>query len=246
MIARLKSQLLDWYLQLEPPGFLRLLSLPLGHQNMQDWAARDSIRMLSLATAFVANNVLSGDYLEFGIFKGATFMRAWHAAQRSRLSAMRFHAFDSFEGLPDTVGRDQGPEFRKGQFASPRSTFESRLRAHRVDMTRVTITEGWFDRTLTPERRQEIGLSKAAIVWIDADLYKSTVPILRFLTDVVQDGTVICFDDWHFFKSRQDHGEQLATAEWLSANPDISLVPYRPFHWGGMSFIVHRRERPTA
>jgi hypothetical protein len=39
---------------------------------------------------------------------------------------------------------------------------------------------------------------------------------------------------------RPDRGEQRACAEWLAANPDISLVPYRDFHWAGRSFLVNR------
>src|SRR5687768_4046277 len=44
---------------------------------------------------------VSGDYLEFGVFKGASLLYAQQRADELKLGAMRFIGFDSFEGLPD-------------------------------------------------------------------------------------------------------------------------------------------------
>ena len=51
------------------------------------------------------------------------------------------------------------------------------------------------------------------------------------------------FDDWFCFHGRPDKGEQRACREWLDANPQISLVPYRDFHWAGRSFLVNLDRR---
>lgn len=242
MISRLSNRFFDWYHGVQPPRSLRLLSLPLGHQIQADWSVHDNARMLSIAAAYVANNEVEGDYLEFGVFRGAAFTEAWHAARRNGLS-MRLHAFDSFEGLPDVTGKDAGGEFSKGQYAAGRDEFERNLRSRGVDMDRVTITPGWFDASLTATRASELRINKAAIVWIDGDLYASTVPVLKFITNLVQQGTILCFDDWYCFKGRRDRGEQLACSEWLAANPRITLTPYRSFHWAGQSFIVQIDEK---
>ncbi|HEY6555020.1 MAG TPA: hypothetical protein VI669_16815, partial [Vicinamibacteria bacterium] len=41
-----------------------------------------------------------GDYYEFGVFRGYTFLCAQQACDRLGLSEMRFWGFDSFQGLP--------------------------------------------------------------------------------------------------------------------------------------------------
>jgi len=240
-IRALRDRFSDWYSLRQPPRLLRLLSIPIAQQIQSDPWTYESARMIATACAFVGFNGVEGDYLEFGVFVGRTFVHAWRAGRHR--PGMRFHAFDSFAGLPDPEGGDRGGNFHKGDFLSSRSMFERNLARHRVDRSRVTITEGFFDQTLTPERRQEIGLTRAALVWIDCDLHASTVPALHFVTDLLQDGSIICFDDWHCFKGDPNRGEQLACQEWLAANPRITLSPYRSFHWGGQSFIVRKPPR---
>ena len=39
---------------------------------------------------------------------------------------------------------------------------------------------------------------------VDCDLYQSTVPVLAFLADLLQDGTVVLFDDWYCFREADD------------------------------------------
>ena len=52
----------------------------------------------------VSESQTAGDYLEFGVFRGTSFINACRLARRYRLDKMRFFAFDSFEGLPDSEG----------------------------------------------------------------------------------------------------------------------------------------------
>lgn len=205
---------------------------------------REQRGMLAKAFGVVTWGNVEGDYLEFGVFRGENFLTAWDIARRHGQNTMRFHAFDSFDGLPDPKlsSVDSGGEFVKGQFSSDRSVFEQNLRRAKVDTTRVTITEGFYDTSLRDTKPQELGLSSAAIVWVDCDLYSSTVDVLDFITDLLRDGSVLIFDDWYCFHSRPDRGEQRACAEWLERNPSITLVPYRDFHWGGQSFVVNRDE----
>lgn len=199
--------------------------------------------MIERAVSFVRFSDVAGDYLEFGVFKGASLVNAWEVASRYGQNEMRFHVFDSFSGLPDPSlsDVDQDGEFAKGEFSYDRADFERNLRRAAVDFSRLTITEGFYDVTLQ-RPPSELGIKTAAIVWIDCDLYSSTVSVLDFVTNLLVDGSVLIFDDWHCFHSRPDRGEQRACAEWLERNPDIRLRPYRDFHWAGSSFIVNRLE----
>lgn len=225
-----RERLLDRWARAIPPRYLRALALPIGrHIRTEDGFRFEAAKMLNEAFGFVWNEGIRGDYAEFGVFRGRTFIEAWYAIERYELRC-NLHAYDSFEGLPETTS--DGP-FAGGQFASPRTIFDSVTR--KIPADRLTVTEGWFDRSLASAERHPL-----AVVWVDCDLYESTVPVLDFLTEQLQDGSVLIFDDWFCFHGRPDRGEQLACSEWLAANPDIRLVAYRDFSFAGRSFIVNR------
>src|ERR1051325_10146445 len=54
--------------------------------------------------AHTAQNRIEGDYLEFGCYRGASLIMSYMLARKYRLSKMRFFAFDSFAGLPESEG----------------------------------------------------------------------------------------------------------------------------------------------
>ena len=240
-MSMIQDRVLEWFPRVVPWKLLAPLTLTVGRQLKTRWHFRyESARMLETAFGFAFNNRVPGDYLEFGVYEGRTFTDAWEAARRYGMSDMHFHAFDSFEGLPEPGPDDAGGAFSGGQFRCEREKFDATLRRRKVDLSRVSIHEGMFDRTLAePGSLQSFGIRKASVVWIDCDLYASTVPVLRALTDVLVDGTILVFDDWFCFNGRPDRGEQRACAEWLDDNPRVRLVEYQKFHWGGESFIVN-------
>lgn len=228
-----KERLFDRWSRAIPARYLRPATLPLArHIAAEDGYRFESARMLNVAFGYVFNEHIAGDYAEFGVFRGRTFLEAWYAIRRFELAA-RLHAYDSFEGLPTPTGVDGGGPFTAGEFAHPRSLFERTTSP--IPIERMTVTEGWFDQTLLQASTQPL-----AVAWIDCDLYESTVPVLEFLTSQLQDGSVLIFDDWFCFHGRPDKGEQRACAEWLGAHPEIRLVQYRDFHWAGRAFIVNR------
>ena len=110
-----------------------------------------------------------------------------------------------------------------------------------MDLAKVKIVPGWFKDTLNAETRTKLFLKSAAVVWVDCDLYESTVPVLEFITDLVVDGTILVMDDWFFYKGRPDMGERKAFAEWLNINPNISFTEFHKYSWHGNSFILHKK-----
>lgn len=203
-------------------------------------------RILSLAMEF-AGHTTGGDYLEFGVWKGRSFTKAFHLWDRfmrrkGKLTGMRFYAFDSFQGLPEiTASEDCSTgEFKKGDYAFTEKQFRGVLQSRGVDIGRVTIVPGWYDQTLNEHTKRVLPIKKASIVFIDCDLYESTVPVLRFITDYIVDGTILIFDDWYCFGGRPDRGEQKAFSEWLARNPTIKAVPWHSTSWKSQSFILYR------
>lgn len=204
-------------------------------------APEEKMSELCMQWAFV--HKIEGDYLEFGVFWGRSFIRAYHLAQLYRLPHMRFYAFDSFRGLPPIApgSIDDTPlnTFFAGQFTCTRENFRTNLIRHGIDTNKIDIIPGWYKDMLTPTLRRQLPTRKAAIVWIDCDLYESTVPVLDFVTPYVQDGTIFMFDDWFAFRGRPDLGQPRAFAEWLSRNPHIRATEYHRSEWAAMAFILH-------
>ena len=201
--------------------------------------------MLKMAMEYAAHNRLNGDYLEFGVWKGRSFIRAYNIwkylfADRGELKSMKFYAFDSFEGLPEIKNKDTSGEFEKGQYYCSEENFKKNITTNGVDLSRVEIIKGWYDKILNAGTKRKLPLKKAAIAFIDCDLYESTVPVLDFITDYIVDGSILIFDDWFCFKGSPEKGEQKAFLEWLKKNPQFKAVEYHKFNWRGNSFIVNK------
>jgi O-methyltransferase len=197
--------------------------------------------LFDTVVGFVDDCKIEGSYLEFGCAGGGSLIDIFHSvALFPRLSAMQFYVFDSFEGLPEPSGLD-GDEFRryeKGEFACDLDRYKKNVRKGGVDLKRVRCIQGWYDKTLTQELKEELPIQKASIVLIDCDLYESTVPVLDFIADYMQNGTVLIFDDWFSYKGRLDRGEAKAFKEWLAKNPSIQATEYHKAGRTMTSFIV--------
>lgn len=197
------------------------------------------IEIYNNAFAYAKASNVTGDYLEFGVFRGKAFSLAYHHAIIQGFTG-RFIAFDSFAGLPDGARDYSIPSnvLHAGQFASPVDEFRENVAAKGVDLARVRTVKGWFNESLTKELKKSLRLERAAVVMVDCDLYESAVPVLEFITDILAPGSVLMFDDWYLYEGNPEHGVQAAANEWLVLNPQIHLIEYHKFGWHGNSFIV--------
>jgi hypothetical protein len=188
---------------------------------------------------------LEGDYLEFGVFRGDTFRNAIRAARQGFRATKegrfpgRFLAFDSFAGLPQVASMGDGVNlYARGDFSASRAVFERNL-GKLLERFPIEIVAGWFDETLNAATAERLRLRKAAFVNIDCDLYESTVPVLNFVTPLLQTGTILYFDDWFSYRGSMDGGEPRAAREWLQRHPEIRLVDYRNVGITGKMFVVN-------
>ena len=228
-------------------------------------AASGGMTLIDKVAKFVACEVIEGDYLEFGVFRGGSFIESYRALERQALRRLthqaggddpetaerrrvawqsrRYLAFDSFEGLPELTADDRATDdFAAGQYSCSVDEFSHRLGEAEVSMDRVRLVPGWFEETCVPRTREEHNLERAAVVWIDADLYSSTRTALEFVTDLLQDGTVLIFDDWFSYRGSPFEGEQRAFHEWSSALSDrYHFSEYQRESWKRMSFIVSEK-----
>jgi O-methyltransferase len=224
---------------------------------------RASGSILAKSSRFLACEIVAGDYFEFGVYQGKTFCDAYYwlnknfksrinldvggeragpmRARRAQIwKDMRFFAFDSFEGLPELSTEDQCSEdFSAGQYACNEHDFLKRISAGGVPLNRVKTVPGFFNETCTPQTINKYQLKHAALIWLDADLYSSTRDVLSFIRPLLQDGTVIVFDDWFSFKGNPGKGVQRAFYEWSQELTNTyRFVEYQRDSWKRMSFIV--------
>jgi hypothetical protein len=133
-------------------------------------------------------------YLEFGVFQGAA-TRYWSKLLINPNS--KLHGFDSFEGLPE----DWLPHRNKGHFAADGAIPQ-------ISDSRIRFFKGWFDEILP---NYKCPPHEVLVINIDADLYSSTISVLKALRVNIVPGTYIYFDEFN----HRDH-ELRAFEEFIS------------------------------
>lgn len=185
------------------------------------------------------NNNTIGDYYEFGVFRGYTFLSAYRACQTLHLESSQFFGFDSFEGLPSVAGIDRGEgQFFKGQFACSKSQVENNIEANGMDMTRTYLVEGFYEQSLTEDLRTQLPFKAASVVLFDCDLYSSTKVAIDWAKVYFQNYTILLFDDWYSYGGNNKIGQQRAFNEFLRDNPQYIAKELWEFEKHGKSFIL--------
>ncbi len=188
----------------------------------------DRIKTFDTAFSAIAKSPGPHDYLEFGVFRGTTLISAYQISTRLGLK-LHFFAFDSFEGLPSA----EGGIFNKSDFAYPQHLFKKFVTKAGVPPQCVSTIPGFYDKSLTPELYQTLGLTRGIhCIHIDCDIYESTKTALEWLTPLLDSGSVIIFDDWFSFANKPDpenYGEQRAFREWIDCShwKQLYVVPGR-------------------
>lgn len=185
---------------------------------------------------------MRGDLAEFGTYEGFTLTMLSHNLYVYGLTNRKIWAFDSFEGLPEPTAddkRSEGVVWKKGAYRRDERWLLRALKRRGVKQRIVTVS-GWYDESLQGDLAQSAMLF--SFVYVDCDLYSSTVPVLDYLSDRLEDGAILAFDDWYTHKGRETEGEARAFWEWLERNPAITAMRYLPIGWHGQSFIIHRED----
>jgi hypothetical protein len=117
-------------------------------------------------------------YLEFGVAEGSS-MSYWSQALKHPESYL--HGFDSFEGLPESGG-----PWAKGAFSTGGAI-------PKFEDPRIRLFKGWFEQVLPT---YTLPPHEVLVLNMDADLYSSTIYVLRRLRPHIHPGTFVYFDDF--------------------------------------------------
>jgi hypothetical protein len=186
------------------------------------------------AASMTSADQVEGDYLEFGVYGGNSFIRAYQIIK---------HAYET--RYTDVEGI-HSPEYRtrvKQLWGKMRFfAFDSlqNVRSRSVDTEKVIAIPGWFADTCTAETIRKLGMKSASIIHIDCDLYESAKVVLKFIEPLLVDGTVLVFDDWYCFRGNPNLGEQRAFREWSRSLKGWVFTEYQKEGPIRNSFIASR------
>lgn len=210
---------------------------------------RDAIQR---AFDFIVFGGVDGDVYEFGMLAGWT---ARHLAEemRDRRYLATLRLFDSFDGLPPKKGHVdlQSYDVRRciwrdnmafsddfiRELGEPIDSHIARNLQSVLSAERLKIVRGFFSDTL----RTNLG-SKAALVHLDCDFYSSTIEVLNGLASggILQDGTVLLFDDWNCNKANPNFGQRRAFHEFLEREKgQFSASHFFNYGYNCACFILH-------
>lgn len=155
-------------------------------------------------TEVLSDITLSGDWCQFGVFRGATARVFEAVIPPDRI----LHLFDSFEGLPEEWV--QGG-WKQGHFKVPVD------KVPLFDPSRVQVHRGWFNNTVPIFRSTHD--DSLAFLHIDSDLYSSAIDVLDGLNELIVPGTVLLFDEFFMLANgKVSEDECRALLDWSQRN----------------------------
>lgn len=216
----------------------------LHHRELARWT------MFTRAADFVNFEVVEGNFLEFGVFGGVS-LALLADAYRCDPKGMerRIVGYDSFGGLPGSEERharwDAGdcarmhgwhPLLKVGDPVTKEATLEL---FRQCQLPTPELEVGLYHETLP--RTIPSKYARAALIHIDCDLYESTKTVLEGVASILQEGTVVLFDEWFSYKGNPNRGEARAFNEFLDEHPEWRARHYQSYGAFSDSFILYRK-----
>jgi O-methyltransferase len=180
---------------------------------------------------------LLGDYMEFGIFNGASLSSAYLSAKKQG-TAMRFFGFDAFEGLPEESEKEDDGVWKKGFYTCSFDQMKDCLKRLEINPDTITWINGWYDKALTSELAATYNFDPE-IVFIDCDTYSSSKTVLDFLAPLIKKPVVICLDDWKLYDlDVKGMGEYKSFNEFVENNAHLIFKEIPSYNRKSKSFLV--------
>ena len=200
---------------------------------------------LKKAFYLTALEKLEGDYLEFGVFTGSSFvmaLRTRHALLSISDTPTSFYGFDSFSGFGKVTAEDEHPFYKDDTFKVSVDKVTANIKS-RAKGAPVHIIPGFFEESLAQNPAGKLGIRKIRVCLIDCDLKVPARVCLDYIGPLLQEGAVLILDDYFSYRGRADLGVAGAFAEFQKANPQMEWRHLVNYGYGGAVFIVSKLGR---
>jgi len=190
-----------------------------------------------------AHDATYGDYLDFGVFTGSSFNFAMKANKKIEKifgkMDCEFIGFDSFKGFGEIKKEDENPSFKNEIFSVNEEKVIRNIEKNTKGQ-RMRIIKGFYQDTIKNKTTADLKIDKSRVVMIDCDLKESTHLALEFIKPSVQEGTIILFDDYLYFKGSKDKGEYAAFSDFQKKYPEILFRRSFDYGYSGRAFIAYK------
>ena len=195
------------------------------------------------AMFITAHDATRGNYLEFGVFTGSSFNFAMKVNKKIEKifgkMDCEFIGFDSFKGFGEIKKEDENPAFKDHIFSvNEKKVLQNIQKCAKGQKMR--IIKGFYKETIENKTTKDLNIDKARVVMIDCDLKESTRLALEFIKPSIQEGTIILFDDFVFFKGSKNKGEYGAFADFRKKYPEILFRQIFDYGYGSRAFIAYK------
>jgi len=195
------------------------------------------------AMYITAHEATNGSYLEFGVFTGSSFNFAMKTNRKIEKifgpMDCEFIGFDSFSGFGEVKKEDENPAFKNQTFSVDEKKVIKNIEKSSKGQ-KLRIIKGFFKDTIENKTTKDLKIDKARIVMIDCDLKESARLALEFIKPAIQEGTIILFDDYVFFKGNIEKGEYAAFNDFQKKYPEIQFRRIFDYGYGSVAFIAYK------
>jgi len=195
------------------------------------------------ALYITAHDSVHGNYLEFGVFTGSSFNFAMKTNRKiekifGKMNC-EFIGFDSFAGFGEIKKGDENSSFQDNIFSVDKEKVLKNIKKCSKGQ-KSKIIEGFYKDTIENKTTLDLKIGKSRVVLIDCDLKESATLALEFIRPSIQEGTIILFDDYVFFKGNIEKGEYAAFNNFQKKYPEIQFRRIFDYGYGSSAFIAYK------
>jgi O-methyltransferase len=184
-----------------------------------------AVAQLCRAVAHLVEHRVAGDFVECGVFRGASIVCMVRRLQSLSVTDRDIWLYDTFEGMPEPESVDrfysepEGEQFKSWERTKRQDGGSDWVRADLDEVKKIVLRCGYpaerlhFIKGLVEETIPQTMPESIALLRLDTDFYASTKHELLHLYPRVVSGGVVIIDDYGAYR-----GARQAVDEYLAEN----------------------------
>ena len=185
-------------------------------------------KLIAQFKLFELSSDVTGEIIEFGVFKGASFSRLLAFRDTLGQQQKKIIGFDTFEAFPETnlkVDSQKRKDFIN-ESGEPISVDNLSELLTKKNLSNFELIKGDIVHSL-PEYLSKDQDIKFSFVNLDVDIYEPSKVILENIYERVNPGGIIMLDDYKKFKGETDAVDEFfSTREEIVNDPIYDKTPF--------------------